>query len=145
MELEPKQDERVIGEKVYSNGDVYTGELLNGKPDGEGTLKWPDGATYQGGFKNGQIHAQGKRTGGAQDNFVSEYAEWKEGVPHGKILIQYKKNGQIQFEELENGKEHGYCVTVFDLSRISYEVANMFEKFNEGIEIDQTWTDEEMQ
>ena len=60
MELE----ERVRGEYVHPNGDVYTGELLNGEADGEGTFKWTDGRTYQGGFKNDLLHGQGKFSGG---------------------------------------------------------------------------------
>ena len=63
MELLPKQDERVIKEKVYKNGAVYTGEVLNGKRDGEGTLKYASGSTYQGGFKKDRKHGPGKFTG----------------------------------------------------------------------------------
>ena len=63
MELLPKQEERVIKEKVYKNGDVYIGEFLKGMRDGEGTLKYADGETYQGGFKKGKMHGPGKHSG----------------------------------------------------------------------------------
>ena len=64
MELEPKQEERVRGVKLYPSGNVYAGELLYGKPDGEGTVKHVNGKTYQGAFKNCQMHGRGKHTGG---------------------------------------------------------------------------------
>ena len=102
------QDGRVFGESVQCDG-LYTGEHLNGKADGQGTVMFSDGRTYQGCWRNGKIHGPGKSTGGIKDNYAFEYAETKDGVLHGKSLYQLK-NGQLQFKEYRGGRLHGYCI-----------------------------------
>jgi len=39
---------------VSPNGDVYVGEVMSGKPHGQGTLTLPDGRKYEGEFKDGK-------------------------------------------------------------------------------------------
>jgi len=39
-----------------SSGDVYTGEQLDGRPNGAGTLKLASGDHYEGQFKEGVRH-----------------------------------------------------------------------------------------
>ena len=36
-----------------ANGNTYTGEYQNGKPDGKGLYKWRNGEIYDGQFTNG--------------------------------------------------------------------------------------------
>ena len=39
---------------VSPNGDLYVGEVMSGKPHGQGTLTLPDGRKYEGEFKDGK-------------------------------------------------------------------------------------------
>ena len=47
---------------TWPNGSKYVGELINGKPHGQGTQTIIDGAVYVGEFKNGLRHGQGTYT-----------------------------------------------------------------------------------
>jgi hypothetical protein len=46
------------GKIEYANGDVYKGELSDGKPHGWGVLRSPD-AKYEGEWKDGKKHGKG--------------------------------------------------------------------------------------
>ena len=61
----------------YADKRMYTGQFSDGREEGEGTFKWPNGNLYIGKFKEGKMsgyaifidwEAQTKRHG-----------EWKEG------------------------------------------------------------------
>lgn len=41
------------------NGGVYTGNIVNGLPEGQGTCIWPDGARYDGNWSSGMMHGIG--------------------------------------------------------------------------------------
>lgn len=45
----------------YDEG-VYSGYLSDGKPHGEGTIKWSDGSMYRGEWQDGKKHGQGVYT-----------------------------------------------------------------------------------
>src|SRR3569623_974365 len=46
---------------TLENGNVYTGELLDGKPHGKGVMKYIDnGRTYEGGWSHGLRSGFGK-------------------------------------------------------------------------------------
>jgi len=48
---------------VSPNGDVYVGEIVSGKPHGQGTLTYPNGSIkYEGEFKNDGYHGKGTFT-----------------------------------------------------------------------------------
>eukprot|EP00933_Yihiella_yeosuensis_P026492 TRINITY_DN20578_c0_g2_i1.p1 TRINITY_DN20578_c0_g2~~TRINITY_DN20578_c0_g2_i1.p1 ORF type:complete len:397 (-),score=70.01 TRINITY_DN20578_c0_g2_i1:220-1410(-) len=51
----------ITGSGVYrwSDGSVYEGCFLNGRPHGHGRLKWPDGSSYDGSWYDGELHGQG--------------------------------------------------------------------------------------
>ena len=57
----------------YGNGDQYTGDLVGGKPQGKGELKFANGDVYKGEFSNGKMDGEG----------VLTYA--KGGVLNGKF------------------------------------------------------------
>ena len=61
-------------------GGTYIGELLNDKPNGQGTLTLPNGSTYSG--------------------------FWKEGKPNGKGKLK-KSDGRKYEGDFLNGKRHG--------------------------------------
>ena len=44
---------------VYPNGDKYVGEIVSGKPHGQGTRTYTNGNKYEGEWKNGKWDGQG--------------------------------------------------------------------------------------
>lgn len=50
-------------EKKYKNGDFYTGEWKNGKPEGRGKMVFANGFIYDGLWENGQIVGDGNVEG----------------------------------------------------------------------------------
>jgi hypothetical protein len=70
------------GKILFVNGDEYTGELNKKYPiaEGEGVLKYANGAIFQGNFYNGLKHIEGKLTepdGSFYDGF------WENDQRHG--------------------------------------------------------------
>lgn len=55
-----------------SGGASYIGEVLNGKPHGEGTISWGAKKQYTGHFANGQRSGEGK--------FINEYVDNEENT-----------------------------------------------------------------
>jgi hypothetical protein len=47
------------GTMKWPNGDTYVGEFKDGKPHGQGTYTWPNGNTYVGNFKDGLMDGRG--------------------------------------------------------------------------------------
>ncbi len=41
------------GSDVFANGDKYSGNYKNGKPEGQGVYTWSNGSYYEGEFING--------------------------------------------------------------------------------------------
>ena len=85
--------------KSIGDGKVqpkYKGEITNGKPNGQGTITYPDGGKYVGEFKDGESHGQGTYTYGKGKWEGDKYVgEWKDG----------KKNGQGTFT-LPDGRKY---------------------------------------
>ena len=63
--------------------DKYVGEIINGKPNGNGTKTFANGNTYSGEWKNGDFHGKG--------TYINNYGQRFEG---------YWKNGKIYNGEL---------------------------------------------
>ncbi len=68
------------GVQTFDNGDIYTGEFLNGKKHGHGVLKTQSNRTYDG--------------------------EWEYDLPHG-FGINTFPNGKIYRGEYKEGKPFG--------------------------------------
>ena len=91
--------------KWFENGDEendgkYVGEIENGKPNGTGTITFPDGTMYEGEFKDGEYHGQGTYTSSDGRKYEGEF---KYGVfhghgtwtsPNGKKYVGEYKDGQ---------------------------------------------------
>lgn len=71
---------KVKGQIAYPNGDMYDGELLDGKPHGVGVFHSP-GLKYEGEWKNGLKHGKGVLKYHNGDQLVGE---WKEGKKIGQ-------------------------------------------------------------
>ena len=73
----------------FKNGDSYTGESLNNKPNGEGKYTSSKGYCYQGNWKNGNPHGKGK---GVYPNEAGKFTgDYENGNKNGL--------GKICFEE----------------------------------------------
>ena len=68
--------------KTWADGTVYDGEWKDGKIHGQGKKTWADGTVYDGEWKDGNYHGQGKMTW-ATDGTVYD-GEWKDDNMHGQ-------------------------------------------------------------
>ena len=69
------------GVQTFVNGDIYTGEFLNGKKHGHGVLKTESNRIYDGGWQNDLPHGYGVNTFPNGKIYKGEY---REGRPFGE-------------------------------------------------------------
>lgn len=94
------QDQKVEGQLNYEDGEIYTGEIKNGLPNGQGTFTWTDGDTYVGGFKDGAQDGQGTYTFANGDSYIGGF---KNGVYHGEGTFTFA-DGRVETGIFENGE-----------------------------------------
>ena len=80
------------------DGLKYVGQYKDGEKHGKGTYTWSDGGTYLGNWKDGKEHGQGTYTSPVGTKYVGE---WKEGKPWNGT--GYDKDGNI-IEKFVNGE-----------------------------------------
>ena len=85
--------------KWFEDGDEdndgkYIGEIENGKPNGTGTITFPDGEKYEGEWKDGKRNGQGTYTFRSGAKYVGR---WKDD----------KRNGQGTFTNKDGSKDVG--------------------------------------
>ncbi|KAG9141624.1 hypothetical protein Leryth_015319 [Lithospermum erythrorhizon] len=113
-------------EKVFRNGDMYTGEWANecphghgkylwkdgcmyvgewekGRTNGRGKFTWPSGSTYDGEFKNGYMDGEGTYTGSSNDIYKGS---WVYNMKQGKGARSYP-NGDHYAGEWHHGRPNG--------------------------------------
>ncbi|KAM8904610.1 alsin isoform 2-T2 [Spinachia spinachia] len=104
---------RTASYTFYKDGRLkeatYEGSWLNGKPDGRGVLKWPDGRMYTGGFKNGLEDGFGEfvasnKTLNKNDQYLGH---WKEGKMHGLGTYSYA-SGEVYDGSFQDSMRHGH-------------------------------------
>ncbi len=88
------------GWKWYKNDDDdrsgrYKGEIENGLPNGQGTVKTIDGKKYVGEWKDGIEHGQGTQTFSNGGKYVGE---WKDGKYHGQGTYIFSDGGKYEGE-----------------------------------------------
>ena len=74
-------DDGVSGVQTFNNGDVYTGEFLDGKKHGQGVLTTKSNRMYKGGWKNDVPHGAGINSFPNGKTYEGEY---KDGKPIGE-------------------------------------------------------------
>ena len=94
------------GKKWFKTGDEktqvkYEGEIVNGVPNGQGTMTCCDGIKYVGGYKDGEKNGQGTETFPNGNKFVGEF---KDGKKHGQGTYTYP-DGRKKLGEFREGKE----------------------------------------
>ncbi|XP_028249082.1 alsin-like isoform X3 [Parambassis ranga] len=102
----------------------YTGGWLAGRVHGRGTMKWPDGRTYSGNFKNGLEEGYGECViPNKVLNKTDIYqGQWKEGKIHGFGKYKYA-TGEVYEGCFCDGHRHGYgMMSSGKLAKASYSV-----------------------
>ncbi|KAF7655197.1 hypothetical protein LDENG_00059690 [Lucifuga dentata] len=87
----------------------YTGGWLTGRVHGRGTMKWPDGRTYSGNFKNGLEDGFGECViPNKVVNKADRYSgHWRDGKIHGFGKYIYA-SGDVYEGCFYDGQRHGY-------------------------------------
>ena len=116
----------------------YTGQWLEGKPNGKGNMIWPDGKFYMGDFRKGLFHGKGKYSmsqnmeDGSMDIYEGQFeegqfngygvlsfgnsdryeGEWLKGQRHGhgKFYLTHDNNYSVYIGEWANGKRSGFGI-----------------------------------
>ncbi len=82
---------------------LYTGQLLRGQPDGEGTLAYYSGTRYEGQWKMGKLHGLGQLRWTSGDSYRGDFVE---GQRTGHGVYRFA-NGNLYRGDFLNGKFHG--------------------------------------
>ncbi len=80
------------GKLIYSNGDIYEGDFIDGYQTGKGKLIYSNGDIYEGDVIDGKIHGKGKIT---YYNGVIYEGEINNGKPHGMGKKTFPNGGDI--------------------------------------------------
>ena len=90
---------KMIGKKVYESGAVYTGELVNGWPEGEGTITFVNGGKYVGYWKNGKYDGYGTITFANGAKYVGG---WENGKYNGRGTFYYENGDRYDGKWVDN-------------------------------------------
>ncbi|MBR1758428.1 MAG: TIR domain-containing protein [Lachnospiraceae bacterium] len=88
-----------IQRKVYKNGDVYEGQLSDGKRHGQGIYRFANGSVYEGEYRDGKRCGFGRFSLANGDVYEGEFLDNKY---HGHGIFRFS-NGEV----LEGGWENG--------------------------------------
>ena len=92
------------GKLIFKTGDIYEGNFLNNKFNGEGHYIWKkNGNEYIGNYKNNLFDGDGFYKWNNNEYYKGEY---KNGIKEGKGEIK-KENGDKFICNFVNGKPHG--------------------------------------
>ncbi len=98
----------------YGNGEIYEGDLLNGKHHGYGTYTYPDGERYIGEFKNGSYEGLGTYIFPDGDRYIGEF---NGGLFHGQgVYISSKGSkftGEYKNDRMWSGVVYSVDGTVY--------------------------------
>jgi len=92
-----------------TNEGTSTGEWLNDRLNGKGSIVWSDGSSYFGEFLDGDFHGLGTYDWGDGEKYVGEYYEggWDKGLRHGWGKIVHSGDGGITEGEFVYGEPPG--------------------------------------
>ncbi len=102
--------------EIELDGGVFTGQLLNGIPSGEGTWEHPDGSSYEGQWQDGSAHGYGTMIWPSGDKYEGE---WQKDELHGEGTY-ISADGTRYEGSWVNDMRHGYGIITWP-SGDSYE------------------------
>ena len=105
---------------IYSNGEIFKGNWRNGKQSGRGSIYYANGSIwYKGDWFCGKPHGQGAEY---DYNNVIEYdGGWYNGKRTGRGVL-FNKDGNVKYEgDWINGKYHGQGTEYNDESTVYYQ------------------------
>lgn len=96
----------------YENGDIYDGEMKDGKRHGKGRLATQFGDIYEGEFQNDKFHGHGifKELSADEENYWCCEGEWVNGKKEGRfkcwgIVIEDGREDRFEDEFYKNGEQ----------------------------------------
>ena len=103
--------EQIVGTTVTAvrqmggvcTGNKYEGEWKDGKSHGQGKFTWPDGGTHEGEFNEGERHGRGKLT----EPCGTRTGEWDHGEEKNAQGNETYASGNTYEGEFNKGKRHG--------------------------------------
>lgn len=87
-----------IRQLTVKNGDLYAGEVRNGRPHGSGIYTWTDGGYYEGAWIDGKRHGRGKLVTAEGGEYVGEF---RDGKVMGKGV--YRTKSGYTYDGVFNG------------------------------------------
>lgn len=111
------------GKLVYTNNKlnngVYTGGILNLKPDGHGTRIYESGDRYTGEYKLGSEHGYGEwlEISGGDTSYMHYRGYWKHNIEHGpaELIYHLTSIGRVKMiTTMKQSKAEGYAVIYYN-------------------------------
>lgn len=78
-----------------SDGDIYEGNYVNGKPNGFGHFYNDDGDHYEGNYKDGLQSGKGTYWYAPESELFKYVGEWQNGKKHGEGILFYRNGKKI--------------------------------------------------
>ncbi|XP_015876233.2 phosphatidylinositol 4-phosphate 5-kinase 6 isoform X1 [Ziziphus jujuba] len=92
------------GKYLWTDGCMYVGEWSKGKKMGKGKFSWPSGATYEGEFKSGYMDGKGTYIGSGNATYKGS---WVMNLKHGQGTKSFP-NGDYYEGEWRRGFQDGH-------------------------------------
>lgn len=97
------------GELNWPDGRKYSGDIKNGKPNGQGTATFADGWKYVGEYKNGKAHGKGTMTLAKKQEY---FGDFENGMYNGQGTTTFA-NGEKYIGGFGNGEYNGQGALTF--------------------------------
>ena len=110
---------RYPGTYNFADGSTYTGEMVNGLPNGKGKRTWADGHTYDGEFFNGREDGMGEHK---YPNGEVYNGEFRGGLKHG-LFNNVEKNETFSgtfYGSYQHDKKNGPALLTFDDGALTF-------------------------
>lgn len=117
-----------MGVAKYASGNVlrYVGNFVNGTYSGKGTMFFDDGAFLTGTWKNGKLNGKGTNLNGDGSLFIGDFAD---GLKNGQGLLIYKDNSFVK-GNYKNDKMNGRCINLWTEGTIISDIFYADDKRN---------------
>ncbi|KAG6709733.1 hypothetical protein I3842_06G147800 [Carya illinoinensis] len=116
-------DTQRLGDKVFPNGDIYTGNFEGVQPNGKGKYTWSDGTIYEGDWDGGKISGKGKIIWSSGAKYEGDFSG---GYLHG-IGTFTRTDGSVYHGAWRMNVQHG-------IGRKQYSTSDTYEgSWKEGV------------